>query len=326
MKRPFFVGALVVPMMALLASPMLADVKTRDKTQFKLEGMLGRVAGMFGGKAAREGVTGTTALKGDRKVTMHDNTGQIVDLKDEKIYDVDYRKKEYKVTTFEEMRRRIREEQERARKEAAQAEGRKEEPQDAQKEFEIDFDAKETGARKQLAGYDTRQVIMTVTLREKGKTLDENGGFVMTSDMWLAPEIEALKELVDFEMRYFKQLYGEEAFGMAMDQMAMVLAMYPALGKASERLKQEGQKLKGTALATTTTFEIVRSKEQMAEAAKQGESGGGGIGGMIGRRLMKKDPPKQRALVFTLNHEFQEVGTSVAGTEVELPAGFKEKK
>jgi hypothetical protein len=322
-----YIPLLIVPVLALLASPLTAEVKTRDKTQFKLEGMLGRMVGMFGGKAAREGVVGTTAVKGDRKLTMTENTGQIVDLGEEKIYEVDVRRKEYRVTTFEEMRRRIREQQEAARKEAARQEGKEEKSETPQKEFEFDFDAKETGQKRQVAGYDARQVIMTLTMREKGKTLEQSGGFVMTADTWFGPEIAALKELSDFEMRYFKALYGDEMFGMAADQMATVMALYPALGKASARLKQEGDKLKGTALATTTTFEIVKTAEQVEEEAKaQESSGGGGISGMLARRIAKKEPPKPRALVFTLNHEFQEVATTVPATDVEIPAGFKEKK
>ena len=55
-------------------------------------------------------------------------------------------------------------------------------------------------------------------------------------------------------------------------------------------------------------------------------SGGGGIGGMLARRIAKKDPPKPRALLFTLNHEFQEVATTVPPTDLEIPAGYKEKK
>lgn len=328
MKRSLLTGALVLPLVALLASPLVADVKTRDKTQFKLEGMLGRMVGMFGGKAAKDGVIGTSAVKGDRKITMTDNKGQIIDLKEEKIYDVDFGKKEYKVTTFEEMRRRIKEQQEQAKEQAERAEKEEGGQQQDQprKEWEFEFDAKETGQRKQLAGYDARQVIMTVTVHEKGKALEEGGGFVMTSDTWFGPEIPALKELGDFDMRYFKKLYGEEAFGAAMDQMAVVMAMFPALGKASERMAKEGDKLKGTALAMVTTFETIKSKEQLDAQANQGNSGGGGIGGMLARKMMKKDPPKQRALVFTLNHEFQEVSTSVGAGDVDIPAGFKEKK
>ena len=41
--------------------------------------------------------------------------------------------------------------------------------------------------------------MMTVTVREKGKTLEESGGMVLTSDMWLAPKIAAMKEVAEFD-------------------------------------------------------------------------------------------------------------------------------
>ena len=40
---------------------------------------------------------------------------------------------------------------------------------------------------------------MTVTVREKGKTLEEGGGMVMTTDMWLGPEIPQMKEFAEFD-------------------------------------------------------------------------------------------------------------------------------
>ena len=167
---------------------------------------------------------------------------------------------------------------------------------------------------------------MTVTLREKGKPIEESGGVIMTSDTWFGPNIPALKELMAFDMRYYKKLYGEESTVLGAEQMAMVMAMYPMLKQASDRLKQEGNKLDGTPLATVTTFEAVKSKAQMAQSANQ-EGGGGGLGGMLARKMMKKpEDQKPRATIFTAHHEYQEVGTSVDATSLALPAGFKEKR
>jgi hypothetical protein len=327
MKRSLVACAVALPLAALLGGSLSAEVKTREKTHIKLEGMLGRVVGMFGGKAAREGIVSTTAVKGNRKASLNDTNGQIIDLGEEKIYDLDFKKKEYRVTTFEELRQRMKEAQERARKDVEREQGREEKPDQPQKEYEFEFDVKETGQRKQLAGHDARQVILTLTAHEKGVALEEGGGFVMTSDQWLGPELPALKELSDFDMRYYKQLYGADGFGMGAEQMAMLMAMYPMMQKASERLKQEGAKLQGTPLASTTTFEAVRSKAQMAEAAEQQKSsGGGGLGGMLARKMMKKEEAKARATVFTAEHEFQEIASSVAAADLEIPAGFKEKK
>jgi len=328
MKRLPISCAIALVLLAL-AGPALAEVKTREKSQVKIEGMIGRMVNMFGGKAAKEGVVSTVAVKGNRKATTNEATGQIIDLSEEKVYDLDMKKKTYEVTTFDELRRRMREAREKAQKDAEKATGKEaEKPNEPQKEYEVDFDVKETGQKKTLAGYDTREVIMTITVREKGKTLDDAGGFVMTADSWLGPVIAALNEVGEFDVRYWKQLQGPEAMGMSAEQMAMVAAMYPMVKQASERMAKEGAKLKGTPLATTTTFEAVRSKAQMAEQSEGAKSsGGGGLGGMLARKMAKKDTEdKPRVAIFTVFSETQEVATSVAPADIDLPAGFKEKK
>ena len=52
-------------------------MKTRDRAQLKFES---RVLNFFMGKAAKEGIESTVAVKGSRKATMNDATGRIVDL------------------------------------------------------------------------------------------------------------------------------------------------------------------------------------------------------------------------------------------------------
>jgi hypothetical protein len=313
--------AIALPLVMLTAGPALADVKTRDKTQAKFEGMLGRMMGMFGGKAARDGIVTAVAVKGDRKAELNDSYGRIVDLKEEKVYELDVKKKTYEVVTFEELRRRMREARERAEKEAPK-EGKAPEQDKPAREMDVDFDVKETGQTRSIAGHNTREVVMTVTVREKGRALEEGGGLVMTSNSWMAPAIPAMKELADFEQRYWKAI-APEAAGMSAEQMAAVMAMYPMLKQAMERLKTEGARLEGTPLATTTVFEAVKSKDQAAQESQQ--SSGGGLGGMLTRKIMKKED-KPRATVFTLTHETLEVSPTVAAEDLQIPAGFKEKK
>src|SRR5829696_6365800 len=130
MKRLVRIALVAVPLMTL-AAPGYAEVKTRDRSQVKLEGMLGRMFNLFGGKSAKEGIEGKTAVKGNRKATLTDSGGTIIDLSEEKIYEIDAKKKQYTVTTFDELRRRMREAQEKAMKEAEKEEksepGKKEE-------------------------------------------------------------------------------------------------------------------------------------------------------------------------------------------------------
>ena len=330
--RVLRIAMVALPLMTLAAAPAYAEVKTRDKTQIKFEGMLGRMFNLFGGKSAKEGVEGKTAVKGNRKATLTGNTGQIIDLSEEKVYDIDVKKKQYTVTTFEELRRRMREAEEKAKREAEKDRGKdepsqREEPGKPEKEYEVEFDVKETGQRKQIAGYDTKNTIVTVTVREKGKTLEDGGGLVMTSDMWLGPQIPQMKEFVDFDIRYWKQLQGPQSATLSAEQMSMVLAMFPLVGKAMDRMQKDGDKLAGTALDTTLTFEAVKTKEQLAQAQEQQKSsGGGGLGGLLAKKIMKTEPPKARSTIFTTRHEILEVATSVDAADLLSPADYKEKK
>ncbi len=327
MKRLFKSFAIALPLAGFLVAPVLADVKTRDRSQIKFEGMLGRMVGLFGGKAAKEGVESSTAVKGDRKATLSDVTGRIVDLSEEKVYDLDMRKKTYTVTTFEELRRRMREAQEKAKKDAEKEQpGEKPQQEKPEKELEVDFDVKETGQKKDIAGYATHESVITITVREKGKTLEEGGGLVMTSNVWLGPQIPQLKEAADFELRYWKQLQGPDATAMSAEQMAAVMAMYPMVKNAMERMQKEGTKLQGTPLETTTVFEGVKSQEQLTQAQQQGGSSGGGLSGMLARKMMKKEEPKARATIFTMHHEVLEVSTSVAASDLAIPPDFKQKQ
>jgi hypothetical protein len=312
-----------------VAAPAFAEVKTRDKTQVKFEGMLGRMFNLFGGKSAKEGVEGRTAVKGNRKATLTDSGGTIIDLSEEKVYDLDMKKKQYTVTTFEELRRRMREAEERARKEADKEQpSEKGEPQKPNKEYEVDFDVKDTGQKKQIAGYDTKNTVVTITVREKGKTLEEAGGIVMTNDMWLGPKVPQMKELADFDLRYWKQLQGPQAVSVSAEQMAAVLATFPLVSKAMERMQKDGDKLAGTPLDTTTTFESVKSKDQLTAAQQQSSSsgGGGGIGGLLAKKIIKKEEPKARSTIFTTHHEVLEIATTVTPADLAIPADFKEKK
>jgi hypothetical protein len=309
--------------------------------------MLGRMVNMFGGKAAREGVTSTVAVKGDRKATMNDATGQIIDLAEEKIYDLDLKKKSYRVTTFAELRRRMEE----ARKKAeadAQKEAAREKPAEKPaaadpnaKQVEIDFDVKNTGEKKAINGFDTHEAVVTITVREKGKTLEQGGGMVMTSDMWLAAKIPAMKEILDFDIRYAKMLYGSMVAGVSAEQMAQAQAMYPMMKDALGKMSAEGGKIDGTAIQTTTTMDSVKSEEQVAEEAKASSSSGdsksstplssgGLLGGFAKKMAAKKmggdEGSKPRATFMTATTEVLKVVTDVTPADVAVPAGFKENK
>jgi hypothetical protein len=311
-------------------SVLLADVKTQERTRVQFEGGLGKVVNFFGGKAAREGIVSTVALKGDRMLSTNDTTGEIVDLKEEKVYQLDMKKKTYTVVTFAELRKQMEEAMARAKKDG-----------EPKKEYEVDFSVKETGRTRPIAGHDTRESVATIIVREKGKTLEEAGGMIMETALWLTPDVPALKELQDFRIRYAQQVYGPMA-AEAAPNMAQAMAMYPQMKDAMAKFQAEGKKLSGTPLFTEMKFQV-QAPPQSAEDQKAAEpqkadeppptSVGGLIGG-LGRRMTRKkadDKPADpnavpgRITVMTSTNETLQLAASAADADVAIPAGFKQK-
>jgi len=326
-------------------STLRADVRADEKGHVEFAGMLGKMVNLFGGKAAREGTASSVAVKGDRKATFHDTKGQIVDLSEEKVYEIDLHDKTYTVTTFAELRRRMEEARKKAEeaRQQAQAESKATAEKSSQPsgekppEYEVDVDIKNTGQRKTINGFDTQETVMTITVRQKGKTLEENGGLVLTSDMWMAPKIAAMKEVVDFDQRYWAKLNGTQIFGASPEQMAAAIAQYPMMKDAIAKMRSENVKIDGTPILSTVTIDGVKSAEQMAAEQKQNHeetksstptSVNSMLGGFAKKMAKKKteSEPSQRTGIMTMTSELVKVTTDVSAGDVSVPVGFKESK
>jgi hypothetical protein len=337
MTRNQIAGALTAAALVFSSHTLSADVRADQKTRIQLGGVLGSMMNFFGGKAAREGVVSTVAVKGDRKLTTKEDTGQIIDLAEEKVYDLDLKKKSYKVTTFAELRRRMEDAQKKAVESAQKQEGgQAQAPAPAsntdEKQMEVDVDVKNTGAKKIINGFDTHEVITTITLREKGKKLEDSGGMVVTTDSWLAPKIAAMKEIVDFDIRYAQKMSGGMIAGASPEQMAAAMALYPTMKQAMGRMTAEGAKIDGTAIMTTVTMDAVKSADEIAKGntATTEEKPAPGLGGLLGtlakKNAAKKDASNGRTTFMTSTNEVLKVATDVSAADVAVPAGFKENK
>lgn len=320
--------ALVLSLLTVFVlSPALdADVKTRERSQLKFEGFMGRLMGMAGGAAARDGVVSTVAVKGSRKIRIDQTTGQIIDLAEEKVYDIDVRKKEYRVRTFAQLREEWKRQQAEAEKAAKDmpAEDRQA-MSDSAKEVEITVDVKESGETKAIAGQNAKLVVVTVTAKGKGMSLEEGGGLVITNDVWVGPKVAALDEITQFDIKFYTAIYGPEMVASA-QQVAAALAMYPQLQKMMSEMERKLRALDGTVLMTTMKTETVKSAEAMKQAEAPPASGGG-LGGALARRLAgNRGKPEQRSLLFTSTNETQSIDTSASDADVAIPTGFKEKK
>jgi hypothetical protein len=94
--------------------------------------------------------------------------------------------------TFAEMRKRMEEAMAKAKQDAAAAEpepeAKKGEPQ---KEYEVDFAIAAGPGAKAVAGTDTKEQIATITVREKGKTIEEA---MLITDQQVADALDGLPE------------------------------------------------------------------------------------------------------------------------------------
>jgi hypothetical protein len=355
MSRARVVAVLCLSLVWGTVYSVRADVKTEQKTRVQFGGVLGGIVNFFGGKSAREGVTSTVAVKGDRKVTTSNDTGRIVDLTEEKIYDLDLKRKSYKVTTFAEYRRQLEEARKKAEEEARKAESRESKEKTAPpekdpnaKEMQVDFDVKETGQTKTLAGFETREVVLTITMHEKGKPIETSGGILLTSDMWNAASVAGLKEIQEFDLRFYQKIAGPMVVsGASPEEMGRMIAAYPMMKEGLAKLAEEGQKLKGTPILTVMTFDAVKSAEQVEQEAKQGDSDKGSsdksgdpVSGLLGglakraaaRRAKSNDSggdqqqSKNRTTIMTSTTEYLKIAPDVTAADLAVPAGFKENK
>jgi hypothetical protein len=317
------IATLVV--LTFTSSLAFAEGNVQQKTQVHFGGIIGGIANVFGGKAAREGVTSTTAVKGNRRLTTNDRSGELVDLSEEKIYRLDYNPKSYEVVTFAELRKQYEDAKKQAAEDAKKEKNDKSAKKNEGPEYEVDFDVRETGEKQTIAGYQTRQVIVTTTVREKGKKLEQSGGAVLTADMWMGPKIPAMRELIAFNQKYFKQLYGDAT--AEMQQMAVLMATNPTFGKAMKEFAKKRTAFEGDAVRTTLTFESVAAPGQQAEAEQQDSSPSGVMGGLLRNAMKKRQEKKGEAATPGRSKLFDSTTELLAASnnagDVSIPAGFK---
>jgi len=332
----------------MLATPaFLADVKVERRTKMELPGVLGGIVKTFGGKGAREGIVNKVSVKGDRKMSVNEDTAELIDLAQEKIYQIDMKKKTYTVMTFEEMRRQMQDAMAKAQA-GPGPNAQQQQTKNGEKppEYTVDVSVKESGQKKNINGYDAREIVTTITTYEKNKK-PEDGAMVVTSSMWLAPRIAAMKEMEDFDKRFAQKLLLPFAADMA-QQMAPMMGMYPGLKESMGKLDAEKVNMNGTAVLTVIRASAIgnanssSNSNQNAQAKPAQENKQetpksiGGLLGGLGKKAVKKDEKKDDAKTdsgqtatasfMTINEELLSVAPSVTEADVSIPAGFKEKK
>ncbi len=322
MKR-LLPAAGVVVAVGLLAAPLYAGARVEEKTSMKFFGGFGKLMNTFGGEATRDGLVQTMAVHGDRMKTMAGDTGQIIELAEEMIYALDLKRGTYRVTTFAEFREQMRQAQEALMQGAGGAEGGDPGGGVPAAVWVAEVDVRPTGLEETIHDFDTRQVQVVVTVHQRGMTLEQGGGAVLTADLRVGPRLAAMDEVADFNRRYVEKL---DLFGADQaQQLAQILMASPALRQAMAEFGKHQGELEGTPIRTTLALESVANPN--APEAGGPPSLGGLLKGLgkPGKKREGEPAGAERKPRFTSTTEVLSATPSANAADVALPPGLERK-
>lgn len=185
----------VLGLLACLPACLLADFsyeQTSKMTGGALMGMM-KFAGAFS-KTAREPMQTTVAVKGNRMVHLGKDRASVIDLDSETITEINFPKKTYSVMTFAEMKQ--------AMEQAMQ------QMQDKKKDVNADFklDMKATGQSKQIAGFEAKEMLMTMQMEATDQKSGNKGGMLINTSIWIAPSVAGYDEVREFHKKMAAKL------------------------------------------------------------------------------------------------------------------------
>ncbi len=309
---------------AVSACPLLADFsyqQTAKVTGGAMAGML-KVAGVFS-KQAREPIQTTISVKGDRMVDRGATHATIIDLKAGTITSIDLQKKTYTVMTFEQMKQMMEQAQEKMKQKSAQN------SDSADMQFKVSINA--TGAAKPVHGMDAKETLVKIEMQATDTQTGQSGTMVVTSDMWLAPEIPGYQEVREFHKRMAEKI--------AWSGMSSMFAAQPGIGQGMAEAQKQASKMDGLPIYTTMSMGGAGTPPANGDpdaAPQQQQQSKPSLGGMLGagigihRKNNDSSQPQQNSNgsgsgnMIEMTTELSGFsGAAVDEGQFAIPAGFK---
>jgi hypothetical protein len=332
---------------ACLPAGLMADFSYDQSTKVTggaLAGMM-KFAGAFS-KAAREPLQSTVAVKGNRMVTGNKDHASVIDLDAETITEINYQRKTYSVVTFAQMKQAMEQAMQQMKTQKSDAPAPAEGKGDTDVATDFKMDIKDTGQTRQIAGFEAKERILTMTMDATDQKTGNQGAMQVISDMWIAPNVTGYEEIRAFHIRMAKKLnWSPEAGGM--------LAARPDLARAMAKASRETSKLDGVPVMVVTKMtgtatpadgsgadaSTATPQQQSKPAApllSDALSGKlGGFGG-FGRKKKQQDPPAESSaapaqgsdssgsLMETTNEMNNFSSAPVDPAKFSAPGGFKQ--
>jgi hypothetical protein len=263
MNRTYLCAALTFVLAAGSARADFSYEQTTKITGGMMAGMM-KFAGAFS-KQAREPMTSSISVKGNRMAMTSARNINIIDLDAETMTDIDLEKKTYSVITFADFGR--------AMQKLSQKMGQKNDSA----EMNFKADVKNTGATRTINGFQTKETILTLTIEGQDKKTGDKGAMNVVTEMWLAPNLPGYDEVKNFYAKMAQKLAfapGMGGFG------AMMGGQQAGLAKGMSEMYKEASKIDGVpvlqvirmggSMEGMSEADMARMQQAQAEAEQQG--------------------------------------------------------
>jgi hypothetical protein len=219
--------------LALCSVPLHADFQYQSTAHITGGAMLQMLRFVPGAGKIREPQTSTVAVQGNRMVHKSPLQTSIIDLDKRTITTINNEKKTYSVMTFEQMKQAMADAS--AKLQSAKQQNAS---QPGSPDVSIDADIQQTGQSRNIAGYNTKETILTMSMTMTDPRTAQSGAMALKMDMWIAPEVAGYSEMRDFYKRMAKEL----------DWMpgGMALLNRPDMARAISKMMTQGGAVDGT--------------------------------------------------------------------------------
>jgi hypothetical protein len=235
----------------------MADFTYEQTSQMTGGAMLGmmKFAGAFAPKGQKptDPVATTVSIKGGRMLRKSLQQTTIIDLDSQTITTIRFAKKTYSTMTFAQLKAQLQK----------ISDSMKSDPQKANASMQVKVN--DTGQTKIIAGNQTHEMVLTITMATADPNSGNSGGVDIASDLWISPDVSGYGEVRDFHKRM-----AEEIDWMPGDSPMM---SRPDLAKAMAQVYQQESKLNGLPLETVVKMTAAgQSGSTAAAPAQQGNT------------------------------------------------------
>lgn len=295
MKRSILLAGALLACSATLCADF-SYVETTNLTGGSMAGAM-KFAGKLGGGGFNNTQT-HVYVSGDLLARIDERAGSIIDLQHQTITNIDYKRGEYSVMTFAEMRQAI----EQAQADARAKMEKQQKKNDGEVQMKFNVDVKDPGRTAVVSGFKAKEMILLVTLESSDQKSGDSGAMNMATNMWISAEIPGYQEMQDFYRRMSESIAWNPSSSMLAGMQQGV-----DMGESMAKLQEHAAKMEGA-----TVKQIMRmggdsdglarltQQDQDKVSAAQEQNGGassvlkGALGGFGGfGRKKDRDPEPQ---------------------------------